>query len=150
MGKKIIDFKTRRHASQVRKSNAGRGGEISKATQCYTALQSIHLLTLNYASYLMGRRKGAWSVAISLWSEFRQRTNSLKDIFCLFGLRYGHITSAITTVSPLKENIQAGVYKVESAPPRGLEIGKKVKSLRKRKKKKFEDFTLLVVPKGKI
>ena len=141
MGKKIIDFKTRRHASQVRKSNAGRGGEISKATQCYTALQSIHLLTLNYASYLMGRRKGAWSVAISLWSEFRQRTNSLKDIFCLFGLRYGHITSAITTVSPLKENIQAGVYKVESAPPPpGFGDREEGQKLEKKKKEKIWRF----------
>ena len=33
---------------------------------------------------------------------------------------------------------------------KGLEMGKKIKSLKKRKKKIFEDLTLLVVPKGKI
>ena len=33
---------------------------------------------------------------------------------------------------------------------KGLEMGKKIKSLKKRKKKFFEDLTLLVVQKGKI
>ena len=55
-------------------------------------------------------------------------------------------------------NLCAGVYKVEYSPPpvgggiksKGLEMGKKIKSLKKRKKKIFEDLTLLVVPKGKI
>ena len=50
------------------------------------------------------------------------------------------------------------MYKVEYSPPpggggiksKGLEMGKKIKSLKKRKKKIFEDLTLLVVPKGKI
>ena len=32
----------------------------------------------------------------------------------------------------------------------GLEMGKKIKSLKKRKKKFFEDLTLLAVPKGKM
>ena len=32
----------------------------------------------------------------------------------------------------------------------GLEMGKKIKSLKKRKKKIFEDLTLLAVPKGKM
>ena len=31
-----------------------------------------------------------------------------------------------------------------------LEMGKKIKNLKKRKKKIFEDFTLFAVPKGKI
>jgi len=50
-----------------------------------------------------------------------------------------------------------GVYKVEYSPPgggeiksKGLEMGKKINSLKKREKKNFEDLTLLVVPKGKI
>ena len=50
----------------------------------------------------------------------------------------------------------SGVYKVECSPPwgggiksKGLEMGKKIKSLKKRKMKIFEDLTLLVVPKGK-
>ena len=50
------------------------------------------------------------------------------------------------------------MYKVEYSPPRwgggiksnGLEMGKKIKSLKKRKTKIFEDLTPLVVPKGKI
>jgi len=50
------------------------------------------------------------------------------------------------------------VYKVEySLPPvgggiksKGLEIGKKINSLKKRKKKVFEDLTLLILPKDKI
>ena len=33
---------------------------------------------------------------------------------------------------------------------KGLEMGKKIKSLKKRKKKIFEDLTLLVVLKGKM
>ena len=33
---------------------------------------------------------------------------------------------------------------------KGLEMGKKIKSLKKRKKKNFEVLTLLVVLKGKI
>ena len=33
---------------------------------------------------------------------------------------------------------------------KGLEMGKKMKSLKKRKKKNFEVLTVLVVPKGKI
>ena len=33
---------------------------------------------------------------------------------------------------------------------KGLEMGKKIKNLKKRKKKVFEDLTLLVLPKGKI
>ena len=52
----------------------------------------------------------------------------------------------------------AGVYNVEYSPPpvgggiksNGLEMGKKIKSLKKRKKKIFEDLTLLAVPKGKM
>ena len=32
----------------------------------------------------------------------------------------------------------------------GLEMGKKIKSLKKRKKESFEDLTLLAVPKGKM
>ena len=33
---------------------------------------------------------------------------------------------------------------------KGLELGKKIKSLKRRKKKFFEDLTLLAVPKGKM
>ena len=51
-----------------------------------------------------------------------------------------------------------GLYKVEYSPPaggggiksKGLEIGKKIKSQKRRKKKNFEDLTLLVVPNGSI
>ena len=32
----------------------------------------------------------------------------------------------------------------------GLEMGKKIKSLKKRKKESFDDLTLLAVPKGKM
>ena len=54
--------------------------------------------------------------------------------------------------------IDAGVYNVEYSPPpvgggiksNGLEMGKKIKSLKKRKKESFEDLTLLAVPKGKM
>ena len=57
-----------------------------------------------------------------------------------------------------KVHSEPGVYKVEHSPPRwwggikskGLEMGKKIKSLKKRKKKIFEDLTLLVVLKGKM
>jgi len=50
------------------------------------------------------------------------------------------------------------VYNVEYSPPgggggiksNGLEMGKKIKSLKIRKKKISEDLTLLVVPKGEI
>ena len=50
------------------------------------------------------------------------------------------------------------MYKVEYSPPgggggiksKGLEMGKKINCLKKRKKKIFEDLTLLVVPKRKI
>ena len=50
------------------------------------------------------------------------------------------------------------MYKVEHSPPqwgggiksKGLEMGKKIKNLKKRKKKSFEVLTLLVVLKGKI
>ena len=56
-------------------------------------------------------------------------------------------------------NFQSGVYKVEHSPhwwwggeikSKGLEMGKKMKSLEKRKKKIFEDIMHFVVPKGKI
>merc|ERR550534_2460736 len=50
-----------------------------------------------------------------------------------------------------------GCIKLSIPPPRwggikskGLEMGKKIKSLKKRKKKFFEDLTLFVVLKGKI
>ena len=51
-----------------------------------------------------------------------------------------------------------GVYKVEHSPPlmgggiksKGLEMGKKIKILKKRKKKVFEDLTLFAVPKSKM
>ena len=51
-----------------------------------------------------------------------------------------------------------GCIKLSIPPPRGgggikskgLKMGKKIKSLKRRKKKNFEDLTLLVVPKGKI
>ena len=53
--------------------------------------------------------------------------------------------------------IMTGLYKVEYSPPwgggiksKGLEMGKKIKSLKRRKKKIFEDLTLLVVPNGSI
>ena len=49
----------------------------------------------------------------------------------------------------------AGLYKVEYSPTgeiksKGLEMGKKIKSLKRRKKTIFEDLTLLVVPNGSI
>ena len=49
----------------------------------------------------------------------------------------------------------AGLYKVEYSPTggiksKGLEMGKKIKSLKRRKKKIFEDLALLVVPNGSI
>ena len=50
-----------------------------------------------------------------------------------------------------------GCIKLSIPPPvgggiksKGLVMGKEIKSLKKRKKKIFEDLTLLVIPKGKI
>ena len=42
----------------------------------------------------------------------------------------------------------SGVYNVEYS--NGLEMGKKIKCLKKRKKKFFEDLTILAVPNGKM
>merc|ERR1712105_435445 len=39
---------------------------------------------------------------------------------------------------------------IKLSKSKGLEMGKKIKSLKKRKKKIFEDLTLLIVPKGNI
>ena len=63
--------------------------------------------------------------------------------------------SAYYCQSALPRDIHAGVYKVEYSPPpvgggiksKGLEMGKKKE---KRKKKIFEDLTLLLALKGKI
>ena len=48
-------------------------------------------------------------------------------------------------IAPKASN--TGVYNVEYSPP---PVGKKIKSLKKRKKESFEDLTLLAVPKGKM
>ena len=78
--------------------------------------------------------------------------NNILGYFKSFQVILSHFVSICHFV------IFSGVYKVEYSPPRwgggikskGLEMGKKIKSLKKRKKKIFEDLTLLVVLKGKM
>ena len=69
-----------------------------------------------------------------------------------------HLNSFKFCVESHRGQKQPGVYNVEYSPPwwgggiksNGLEMGKIIKSLKIRKKKIFEDLTLLAVPKCKM
>ena len=78
----------------------------------------------------------------------------IRDASCHLNSRINVEVKKLTNTRECSMNY-AGLYKVEYSPTggiksKGLEMGKKIKSLKKRKKKIFEDLTLLAVPKGKM
>ena len=76
--------------------------------------------------------------------------------------RLDHQTNALSTNRPTDRPTDTVSYRgalvhLKTRPSRqacirsnGLEMGKKIKSLKKRKKEFFEDLTLLAVPNGKM